>query len=539
MNEISEDPVFCYLNISGHIFKTRHRTLNQFPNTLLGSNEKDTYYDKERNMYCFYRDRQSFDSILYYYQSGGVLRKPPNVSEEIFNKEVVFFKIRSHLTKNGVMQSTNPKVKGLKRILSQKPTEYMHYQKLLRIQIIDLAVTILFVVAVVCEQLIQPDMRDSSPRQRLKQLSGSWKNLDTPLKIIMAVETLCTLWITTFLIMRFYWSEDRKKFAKSFMAIMDAFVVLSYFVTLILFELEAYLEEQSGGEYDQHRIYKIYRVMACLRMIKLFRMVHVFNLARYNALFFSLGMAVKSSFSDLLVIFIFIFFCVVTYATIIFWVEFDFKPQKEFNITSETFMRSLINSTIANSTGTYNMTLQNELCPDFLSINLFDITTENTSVKVLENFISRRTSTYSILLQLNDKCSLKLNLSTDVDNMSDKFDSVFSCMWWSLITITTVGYGDMVPASTVGKIIGACCACSGVPLIAIPLPIISQKFDVFYRRYCKRMERRNNRKEGERLSSKWQMYLDRPFFDTDAYMKDVIKDAGPAWAAKSTRAINV
>jgi len=94
-------------------------------------------------------------------------------------------------------------------------------------------------------------------------------------------------------------------------------------------------------------------------------------------------------------------------------------------------------------------------------------------------------------------------------------------------------------ARPAGKVIGACCACSGVPLIAIPLPIISQKFDVYYRRYCKRMERRNNKGETERLSSKWQMYLDRPFFDTEAYMKDVVNDAGPAWGAKSARAVDV
>lgn len=535
MDEISEDPVFCYLNISGHIFKTRHRTLNQFPGTLLGSNEKETYYNKERNMYCFYRDRQSFDSILYYFQSGGVLRKPPNVSEEIFNREVVFFKIRNHRTKNGVMQSTNPKVKGLKRILSQKPTEYMHYQKLLRIQIIDLAVTILFVMAVVCEQVIQPNARDQNPQERLQQLSGSWKNLDTPLKIIMSVETLCTLWITTFLIMRFYWSEDRKKFAKSFMAIMDAFVVLSYFVTLILFELEAYLEEQSGGEYDQHRIYNIYRVMACLRMIKLFRMVHVFNLARYNALFFSLGMAVKNSFSDLLVIFIFIFFCVVTYATIMFWVEFDFRLDHHGvpNSSSHNLITTIADiRNLVNTTGAYSFVLDN--CTIFPNISLLDLTSNRTSVRFLNN----TSSSYNVFLQLGENCSVALNMTEDAD-MSAKFDSVFSCMWWSLVTITTVGYGDMVPTSTVGKVIGACCACSGVPLIAIPLPIISQKFDVYYRRYCKRMERRNNKGETERLSSKWQMYLDRPFFDTEAYMKDVVNDAGPAWGAKSARAVDV
>lgn len=331
---------FCYINISGEIFKTRRKTLRQFPRTLLGSNEKEKYYDESRGQYNFPRDRRSFESILYYYQSGGTLRRPPNVNEEVFNKEVFFFKIRSALNSRGVMQSTNPKVKGLKRILSQKPTEFMHFKKLLRIQMIDLVVTIMFVLAVVCEQLVQPDARNASPDSRLRSLSSKWTEIDTPLKIIMSIETLCTLWITTFLILRFYWSEDRTKFAKSFMAIMDSFVVMSYFVTLILFELEAYLKEKSQ-DYDQHRFFTIYRVMACLRMIKLFRMVHVFNLARYNALFFSLGMAVKDSLQDLAVIFMFIFFCIVAYATCIFWVEFDFEGNSCLEHFLETELENL------------------------------------------------------------------------------------------------------------------------------------------------------------------------------------------------------
>ena len=419
--EIKEEPTFCYLNISGQVFKTRHRTLAQFPDTLLGSDEKNKFYDKSRNMFCFQRDRQSFDSILYYYQSGGVLKKPPNVNEAVFNMEVIFFKIKTHLCSNGTMQTTNPKVRGLKKILSQKPTEYLHYQKLFRIHVIDLVVTIIFVTAVICEQVIQPESEFRS-KDRFTSLTGTWKDLDTPLKVIMSIETLCTLWITTFLIMRFYWSENRKKFAKSIMAIMDAFVVLSYFVTCVLFELEVYLEKQSDGEYDKGRFYTVYRVMACLRMIKLFRMVHVFNIARYNALFFSLGMAVKDSLNDLLVILLFIFFCVVTYATIMFWVEFDFVKVENPLDDNETLLA-----------------LKSDFVNNFLN---------NTSDSVVVN------GTCSAVVREILHVVAAIQIQTAEENMSEKFDSIFSCMWWSLVTITTVGYGDMVPTTVVGEVLG-------------------------------------------------------------------------------------
>lgn len=80
--------------MSGLRFETQLRTLNQFPDTLLGDpHRRIRYFDPLRNEYFFDRNRPSFDAILYYYQSGGRLRRPVNVPLDVFSEEIKFYEL--------------------------------------------------------------------------------------------------------------------------------------------------------------------------------------------------------------------------------------------------------------------------------------------------------------------------------------------------------------------------------------------------------------------------------------------------------------
>ena len=58
----------------------------------------------------------------------------------------------------------------------------------------------------------------------------------------------------------------------------------------------------------------------------------------------------------------------------------------------------------------------------------------------------------------------------------EHFGSIPDAMWWSLITLTTVGYGDVSPLTPIGKIIGSFTAIIGVLTVALMTGIVSSSF---------------------------------------------------------------
>ena len=58
----------------------------------------------------------------------------------------------------------------------------------------------------------------------------------------------------------------------------------------------------------------------------------------------------------------------------------------------------------------------------------------------------------------------------------DKFSSIPAAMWWALATLTTVGYGDVVPLTNIGRMIGGLVMIFGLGMFALPIGIIASGF---------------------------------------------------------------
>lgn len=116
---------------------------------------------------------------------------------------------------------------------------------------------------------------------------------------------------------------------------------------------------------------------------------------------------------------------------------------------------------------------------------LFRITAYYDSLNAIAEVIGSKkqqliSSVFIILVLILASSLCMYSVESDVEGSG--FTNAFSGVWWAVSTLLTVGYGDIVPLTTLGKLLGAIITFLGVGMVAIPTGIISAGFVEQYAR---------------------------------------------------------
>ncbi|XP_019952137.1 potassium voltage-gated channel subfamily A member 10 [Paralichthys olivaceus] len=394
------------INISGLMFETQLSTLNKFPETLLGDPMKRmNYFDPMKNEYFFDRNRPSFDGILYFYQSGGRIRRPANVPLDVFASEIVFYELgheameqfredEGFIKEPEVLLPTNE----LQRqfwLLFEYPESSSAARSVALVSVFVIVISIF----IFCLETL-PEFRDDNDFvPGLTQTINGTQDSSAPhpaSKDIMAyitdpffiVETICIIWFCFEVGVRFVVCPSKSDFFNNIMNIIDIVSIIPYFVTLGT-ELATTPDDDMNSGQNMS--------LAILRIIRLVRVFRIFKLSRHSKGLQILGQTLKASMRELGLLIFFLFIGVILFSSAIYFAEVD-EPQTQF-------------------------------------------------VSIPDGF------------------------------------------WWAVVTMTTVGYGDMCPITIGGKMVGTLCAIAGVLTIALPVPVIVSNFNYFYHRETEQEEK--------------------------------------------------
>jgi len=121
----------------------------------------------------------------------------------------------------------------------------------------------------------------------------------------------------------------------------------------------------------------------------------------------------------------------------------------------------------------------------FRLVRIFKMGRYSTAFRMIANVLNRRkeellVTLTIVLLVLVLASSLMYYVEHEVQ--PEAFSSIPATMWWGVATLTTVGYGDVYPITSIGRVLGAFIAIMGIGIFALPAGIIASGFEAEIRK---------------------------------------------------------
>lgn len=367
------------INVSGTKFETWRTTLEKYPETLLGSNEKEFFYDDENKDYFFDRDPELFRHILNYYRTGK-LHYPKHECISSYDEELAFFGIMPDLIRDCCYEDyRDRKRENQERLLDDKGSENGELDPASNLRermwrafenphIGTAALVFYYVTGFFIAVSVLANVVETIPCGRIPGTDKFPSCGERYEFAFFCLDTACVMIFTAEYLLRFYAAPDRCLFVRSVMSVIDVVAILPYYIGLGITD-----NDDVSGAFVTLRVFRVFRI---------------FKFSRHSQGLRILGYTLKSCASELGFLLFSLTMAIIIFATVMFYAEKNVP--------------------------------------------------------------------------------------------STKFTSIPSAFWYTIVTMTTLGYGDMVPHTIPGKVVGGICSLSGVLVIALPVPVIVSNFSRIY-----------------------------------------------------------
>ncbi|XP_075997361.1 A-type voltage-gated potassium channel KCND3-like [Genypterus blacodes] len=380
------------LNVSGRRFQTWRTTLDRYPDTLLGSSEKEFFYNEEIKEYFFDRDPDAFRSILNFYRTGK-LHYPRHECISAYDEELTFFGIIPEIIGDCCYEEyKDRKRENLERLQDDQEENKdmklpnMNFRETMwrafenphtsTMALVFYYVTGFFIAISVITNVVETVPCGSTANQKDMPCGERYT------VAFFCMDTACVMIFTVEYLLRLFAAPSRYRFMRSVMSIIDVVAILPYYIGLVMTN-----NEDVSGAFVTLRVFRVFRI---------------FKFSRHSQGLRILGYTLKSCASELGFLLFSLTMAIIIFATVMFYAE--------------------------------------------------------------------------------------------KGSSSSKFTSIPASFWYTIVTMTTLGYGDMVPKTIAGKIFGSICSLSGVLVIALPVPVIVSNFSRIYHQNQRADKRRAQKK---------------------------------------------
>ena len=340
-----EDEKFI-INVSGRRFETWRNTVEKYPDTLLGSNEREFFYDEETREYFFDRDPDIFRHILNYYRTGK-LHYPKHECLMQYDEELAFFGIIPDVIGDCCYEDyRDRKRENAERMLDDKASDAENQKDqpkgTIRQQMwrafenphtSTAALVFYYVTGFFIAVSVGANVIETVPYPRASVDGGGHGHGDPGETIsvgdmfkvaFFCLDTACVMIFTVEYLLRLYASPDRCRFMRSVMSVIDVVAILPYYIGLVIKD-----NDDVSGAFVTLRVFRVFRI---------------FKFSRHSQGLRILGYTLKSCASELGFLVFSLAMAIIIFATVMFYAEKN-VPNTTFTSIPAAFWYTIVTMT--------------------------------------------------------------------------------------------------------------------------------------------------------------------------------------------------